>query len=415
MSITASEEHDALLACVRSELTTTLDRALRTVTNVNWNTFCNIAQRNEVIPLIQARLERLGPVPASVSDTIGRKSRIIASWNLRLASELIEILKLFWENGIRAVCYKGPALAVDLYGALSSRHCRDLDLLINRKDVLLAVKLLHQSGYQTASPEQPINGREILLSYKDIVLEHPASGVCVELHWAVCEPQFDPRLHAQELWNRTRVVTMLGAPVVVPAPEDLLFLLSIHGLRHYWNCLKWLCDIDRLVETFPELDWDGALQIAERFDRRRAVLLPLEVVRQLFGTSLPDKIQRIAAKERGLGALTRQVFGNLFTDEGEPLSSEDAPLLLSQPAAEMDISKKLFRVRSKDCVRDRIRLLFELIRDFLQPDKQDIASKPHLARIQAVYWFIQPFRLLQSHGLTFFLRTSAKLVRSVVS
>ena len=48
----------------------------------------------------------------------------------------------FRRSGLRSLALKGPALAVRLYGKLSLRQCRDLDLLVARSDVTKAIDIL---------------------------------------------------------------------------------------------------------------------------------------------------------------------------------------------------------------------------------------------------------------------------------
>jgi hypothetical protein len=61
-----------------------------------------------------------------------------AQRNLFLTQELLKLLTLFKTNGISAIPYKGPVLAVAVYGNLALRQFGDLDILVHKRDVLRA-------------------------------------------------------------------------------------------------------------------------------------------------------------------------------------------------------------------------------------------------------------------------------------
>jgi hypothetical protein len=66
---------------------------------------------------------------------------LITHYNLFLEKELLTLLDTFKANNIMAVPFKGPLLAVAIYGDMLLRECGDLDFLIKRKDVRIAINL----------------------------------------------------------------------------------------------------------------------------------------------------------------------------------------------------------------------------------------------------------------------------------
>ncbi len=116
-------------------------------------------------------------------------------------------------------------------------------------------------------------------------------------HWAVCEPAFDLQLHAALPWHRTQPVILLNRPLSIPPAEDLLFLLCIHGARHYRNCLKWLCDITQLIRTYRDLDWALLCRTADRFRQRRAVWIAVRLAHELLGIALPFGVRTLIDRD----------------------------------------------------------------------------------------------------------------------
>jgi hypothetical protein len=65
---------------------------------------------------------------------------------------------------------------------------------------------------------------------------------------------------AEEIFARSRVVTLNGLEVRVLSAEDNLRFLCVHLLRHGAVRPLWLCDIAALVETRPgDFNWDRCL------------------------------------------------------------------------------------------------------------------------------------------------------------
>ena len=84
--------------------------------------------------------------------------------------------------------------------------------------------------------------------------------VLVELHWAITSWTFFFPLNPEHLWERLETGSLEGTPVRTLAPEDLLLILCVHGAKHYWSKLGWICDVAELLRVHPGLKWT-ALQI----------------------------------------------------------------------------------------------------------------------------------------------------------
>ena len=71
-----------------------------------------------------------------------------AGRNLFLAKELIKLLHLLESHEIPAIAYKGPMLAVSVYGNLAFRQFGDLDILVQERDYETARHLLMSQGFR---------------------------------------------------------------------------------------------------------------------------------------------------------------------------------------------------------------------------------------------------------------------------
>ncbi|MCA9471117.1 MAG: nucleotidyltransferase family protein [Nitrospira sp.] len=44
--------------------------------------------------------------------------------------------------------------------------------------------------------------------------------------------------------------------------EELLLILCVHGSKHVWEELKWVCDVTELIRA-QQIGWMRLLQLAE--------------------------------------------------------------------------------------------------------------------------------------------------------
>jgi hypothetical protein len=99
---------------------------------------------------------------------------LITHYNLFLEKELLRLLDTFKADNIMAVPFKGPLLAVAIYGDMLLRECGDLDFLIKRKDVRIAINLLVSLGYRPDPKHQ--------LDFEAHFI-HEETRSIIDLHW----------------------------------------------------------------------------------------------------------------------------------------------------------------------------------------------------------------------------------------
>ena len=95
---------------------------------LDWQRLWKLSQRNGLSALLYFHLNRIcaASVPSAQIDFLRDYFQKNSAFGLLLTGELVRLLKSFAENGIKAVPYKGPAIAVKLYGNLALRQFCDL-------------------------------------------------------------------------------------------------------------------------------------------------------------------------------------------------------------------------------------------------------------------------------------------------
>ena len=273
----------------------------------DWSVLLRLARDHGVISLLDGR------VPADqVQDLRWERHRNTAR-NLALASELLNLLRAFESEGIPALPFKGVVLAAGLYGDLSHRRAGDLDILIYRQHLMRATAVLKERGYKLRTPVNddgtPVDSEAVECQFTQESLD----GITVELRWRLTSPHFFRRDFGMDaLWPQRRRSILLGSEVPDLRPEQTLVVLCVHGTKHGWMRLFWICDVVRLLLIHPELDWDSAEREARRFGLWRTLGLGVLLAHRIGGAPVAaETLQRFVA-DRSVRRLEKYIRTHLF-------------------------------------------------------------------------------------------------------
>lgn len=370
-------ENEVLLLCARTDLAPEQLTRLRSLVNGNldWDYLHQLARRHSLIPLVFSQLDR--SVKQFVSPQVMQRFRKDyqenAARNLIFADALTSLVKALAQVGVEAIVFKGPALAVSAYGDLALRRFVDLDLMVRRADVGPAIELLAERGY---TPAKPLNAdQQALLLRTQHNVQFTRGRLIVELHWQVSSELFASSVTAEDLWQNLKTIEINDTPVKTLSTEDLLFSLCVHGSRHLWQRLAWICDIDRIMRT--SIDWSLLMDRAKRTNAQRMFLLGPALTAKLLGTPLPDSISKAIGHDPRIASLVAEVEDRLF----------DGPV---QKAASLSaIFRYNLRIRSN--WRSRIRYC----RFLLDPTDSDLERLRLSPSFHFIYYLLRPIRLLQ--------------------
>ncbi|QAY66758.1 nucleotidyltransferase domain-containing protein [Paenibacillus protaetiae] len=215
--------------------------------NIDWDEFINLAFHHRVYPVLYVKLKELDnpAVPPAVMAKL-QASYFENGFNmLKLSSDLEKINRSFSDHQIDSILLKGPILASMLYGDISLRTSKDLDILVNPEHLFEAEEVLLSLGY--VSNDERITKRWMLRKKHHISYYHPLTQTRIELHW-----QMSSRVRGisfKLLWKRRITFSLSGNPINYLSQEDLFIYLIIHGARHGWFRLRWLQDIDQMISN----------------------------------------------------------------------------------------------------------------------------------------------------------------------
>ncbi|GIQ63563.1 hypothetical protein PACILC2_21310 [Paenibacillus cisolokensis] len=145
-----SDELQALLFVLRIDREAPdRDRIRGKLSSIDWNQFLELVRHHRVVPWVHTRLQPFPElIPADIRKELHADYRANAFGMLQLAGEMERVGANLDRAGVPCLMLKGPILAETLYGDLSLRTSRDLDLLVPVDAVERAAEQLARMGYE---------------------------------------------------------------------------------------------------------------------------------------------------------------------------------------------------------------------------------------------------------------------------
>ena len=372
-------ENELLLCCARTEASPELAAKIRALaaTDVDWDYLALLARRHSIIPLVYRQLERHASelVPNAPLAKLKLNYQENSARNTILTAELCRLIELLAQNGIDAFPYKGPALALFAYNNVALRRFVDLDVIVKKSDVPRARDLLLNDGYTPTKSLTPSQQDLLLRTQHNLQFAADNGRLLLELHWEVAPHLFASSVQETQLWQNLITLDVNGTQMKTLSADDLLFSLCVHGSRHLWERLGWICDVAELIRRH-ELNWPALLRRASETDSERMFLLGVHLAQKLLQTELPSEVKQRCAADARLDSLATNIIEHLF----------NGPTHI--PATSTEIFKYNIGVRKSLAARARYFV------HMLRPTDSDFGTRSLPARLSFAYYVVRPFRLL---------------------
>lgn len=385
-------ENELLLCCARTCIDSERAQRLKLLQkDIDWAYVIRVASRNRVMPLLYWSLNTTCPeaVPQTTLDQLRNHFHANARSNLVLTRELLRLLNLFEAHKIPALSLKGPILAASAFGNLALRQFGDLDIIVHEQNIPRAEHLLISQGYKQAS--QLTSAEEAnydQFESGEYYFVHSDGRTVVDLHWEIAPSYFPFPLDLDRLWKRLEPVSLAGTMVPNLPLEDLLLFLCMHGSKHLWTRLAWICDIAELIRSHPGIDWERLTEYASTLRSQRMLFLGLFLANDLLGTALPQDILQKIQVDPVVKDLAVQVRKWLFSeaDGSEPLGQ---------------VEGFIFYIKMREHLQDRIKHFLYLMKrsNWLIPSKRDQNFLPLPAFLSFLYYLVRPIRVVRKYGL----------------
>jgi hypothetical protein len=369
---------EAILRGLRWPFGATLLEELRAALSriTDWSYLLQIAIDQGVFQSLYRQVADSCPevVPPEVLVNWQRLYRAHAQRNLRVSTELIQVLNLLADNGIIAVSYKGPLLAAVAYGDITFRQFVDLDILVSRKDIGRVKNMLFSQGYRLSYSFTTKQERAHLKGAVEYTFSH-TQRARLDVHWRFAADYLGVGPNPEEAIARRMPVKILEKTVYTLDPEENLLVICLNGALHLWSKLGLINDLALLIKVQAVWDWPGLLKRAKELGMRRQVLLGLSLAQNLLGAPVPREIIREADADPNITALYREVRKNIFV-----LKEKDLGL----------ITVTAFYLKTRDRFKDK--LTHVLVRLAI-PTVEDWRWVPLPDSLYWLYYLIRPLRL----------------------
>jgi hypothetical protein len=208
-----------------------------------------LAEEEHLLPYAAGRLRALrSSLTPAISGQLDRIEREAAISSFYWCAELKSVLRAFRQQEIRVVSLKGPVLAERLYGNAALRGCRDLDLLVGRADLTRAEDRLRAIGFVPGTGD-------------DYHRLWSRATTTVELHHDVENP-LAFNFEVAGAIERARPVEFQGEGCWQLAPEDELLFLCLHGVRHRFEQLSLILDLELAFQRLAGPEWHPRPEVA---------------------------------------------------------------------------------------------------------------------------------------------------------
>lgn len=232
----------------------------------------------EIGPQVYSILQqqgRLVETPFFFQEKIKEKFKESFYQNLFIKNQTNDILQTFEEWDIEVIPLKGVFFSEKYFGHIGARPTSDIDLLIKKSDLILAIDCVQELGFHVE--EEAIRGH----FHSSFSKELPGSKIplTVELHWDIL-PDNSSALDIQELWEQSQPMESF-VHVKELSYYHTFYMICLHSWRHNLDSLKHYLDIIQLITIYgDELDYERLMEDAARHKTMKRMVRTLSIVYQ---------------------------------------------------------------------------------------------------------------------------------------
>lgn len=244
-----SNEMSFMLLILREDIILEEETVKRYISNINWDNFLKLVTHHRVYSLMYVKLNKIGS--SLIQEEVMLALRQLYKNNtvkmLQLTRELCVVCRTLNDQGIRSIVLKGPVLALHLYGELSHRTSKDLDILIDTNDVERTKKVLEKLGYCPDNTDAHLFWKK---KSHHISFLHSLHSTQIEIHWRL-NPDIISSPSFEELWQNKKIMVIYNQEFNHLGDEDLFAYLADHVYVSTVSCI--FCDAFDGIFAFKEL------------------------------------------------------------------------------------------------------------------------------------------------------------------
>ena len=291
----SSNEDRLLLYCSRLEMNNEMVKEVEKLlqSSLDWDYIWKTTCRHRIASIVFHHVKKTGFdgfAPAKIMKKMEGIYNATAYRNFLIRSELIKVLKVFRDEGIKVLLLKGLALIETIYKNVAFRPMSDIDLLVNKEDIYGVRRCMQELGFS-----QNLKWEGIQSVDDHHLTFYPLKGQSapIEVHWNIgMSSDFFP-FQDESMVESARVINIGGIETLILSPEDSLVHLCFH-LAYHHHCalgLMGLCDISEMINRNKgNLDWGSVVNRAKKYKMGPHVHMALSLVKRIGGTDIPNEV-----------------------------------------------------------------------------------------------------------------------------
>jgi putative nucleotidyltransferase-like protein len=256
------------------------------------------ASAHRVLVLLGSLLRRAGKLEAwapAFADGFLAAERAAVAFDCVRHVETASILAALADRGVRALVFKGAAVARRYYAASHLRPHTDTDLLVSQDDLAAVDGVFARRGF---ARQRETSGR--LVSYQQHFGKRDRHGVfhAFDVHVKISNRHaLADRVSFDELWSRRVPLPAFGTAGATVATPDALLLALVHRAGHHPGSrdLLWIYDLHVLAGALTGDEERRFEELARARGLRSIACDGLQLAAGLLGGAAADRLARSLA------------------------------------------------------------------------------------------------------------------------
>ncbi len=372
-----------LVACAHSHLTEEQKREIGKLLTkkLDWDIVIDNALYHKIIPLLHKSLTThfKTSIPDNALTNINRHLKESSLYTLVISASLINVINILNENEIEVLPVKGGILAEKLYGSATMRSYTDVDILVHQVNLEKSLNVLQKNNYTLLPEGIPQSTFLKFLQYYHHGRLLDKNGILIELHWELSGFYAPEPITLEKLEPFSTKTVFNNCPILTLSNEMLFVFLCLHGNKHFWEKLDYICSIAELMIVVPDLDWDMIMELGKKYKMIKRILISLSLAKSLFASTIPELLETMLSTNPTVTRFADKIIGSELNRETEV--SKVHPF----------IKKIRYQPAAMDSKIDASRFVF---RSLIIPD-HDTCYSPHLPNsLFPLYFLYKPYRAL---------------------
>ncbi len=377
-----SPDHKLLIDCCQSEVdTAVVQSAFSSFSTEEYDSIHALSHKHGIYPLLYKTIRSIDPdsLSTELNELFKQSNMSIVQRNMLMSAELLQLMQLFDVNSIDAMAFKGPVLGEMAYGSVTLRQYGDLDILIKRGDIEKILSLLLKRGY---TPEIELEKSTLETFYNCVnVIGLQRGSVRVEIHWELLSKNYAIEWEEEKLWAESETIEINRQSIKMLSFENHILYLCVHGAKHLFERLEWICDIDRAIRAKGDINWNHLILEANVLGVERMLFFGLHLSKLFFNLPLPREILERIDNDPEIERLTDKVITLNYSEQKGARSYSTFWLL--------------WQMREK--LSDRLRFAY---RGLFAPKFDDFLFIQLPKPLLFLYPLIRPYRLITKYFRT---------------